>query len=73
MPFSLCCLVKSIVKTAFVDLLECDYRHARIEATNNKIKLTIRMAYGFRNLDNLISMIILRYGGLAVDLPGRAA
>ena len=26
--------------------------NARIEATNNKIKLIIRRAYGFRNTDN---------------------
>ena len=31
--------------------------NARIEATNNKIKLSVRMAYGCRNIDNLISMI----------------
>ena len=47
--------------------------NARIEATNNKIKLSIRMAYGFRNLDNLKAMIMLRCGGIAVSLPGRAA
>ncbi len=32
---------------------------ARIEALNNKIKLIIRRAYGFRNIENLISMIRL--------------
>ena len=46
--------------------------NARIEATNNKIKLSVRMAYGFRNIDNLISMIMLRCGGLNIGLPGRA-
>ena len=45
--------------------------NARIEATNNKIKLSVRMAYGFRNIDNLISMIMLRCGGVNIDLPGR--
>ena len=34
--------------------------NARIEAINNKIKLSIRMAYGFRNLDNMMAMIMLR-------------
>ena len=47
--------------------------NARIESTNNKIKLTIRMAYGFRNIDNLISMIMLRFGGIPFSLPGRTA
>ena len=45
--------------------------NARIEATNNKIKLTIRMAYGFRNIDNLIALIYLRCGGRVIYLPGR--
>jgi len=45
--------------------------NARMEATNNKVKLTIRMAYGFRNIDNLISMVYLRCGNLPVRLPGR--
>ena len=45
--------------------------NARVEATNNKIKLTIRMAYGFRNIDNLIALIYLRCGGRVAYLPGR--
>lgn len=45
--------------------------NARVEATNNKIKLSIRMAYGFRNIDNLIAMIFLRCGGRKIYLPGR--
>lgn len=46
--------------------------NARIESMNNKVKLSIRMAYGFRNFDNLISLIMLRCGGLPVILPGRS-
>ena len=45
--------------------------NARIEAINNKIKLSIRMAYGFRNIENLFSTIMLRCGGLVIKLPGR--
>ena len=45
--------------------------NARVEATNNKIKLTIRMAYGFRNIDNLIALIYLRCGRRVIHLPGR--
>jgi transposase len=33
--------------------------NARIEATNNKIKLIIRRSYGFRNTDSMIAMIML--------------
>lgn len=46
--------------------------NARVEATNNKIKLTIRMAYGFRNIDNLIALIYLRCGGRVIYLPEKA-
>ena len=43
--------------------------NAGTEAFNNKIKVTIRMAYGFRNTDNLIAMIKLRCSGLPIHLP----
>ena len=45
------------------------YSNARIEAFNDKIKVTIRMAYGFRNTDNLIAMIKLRCSGPPIHLP----
>ena len=45
------------------------YSNAGIEAFNNKIKVTIRMAYGFRNTDNLIAMIKLRCSGPPIHLP----
>jgi transposase len=45
--------------------------NARVEAINNKIKVTIRMAYGFRNIDNLIAMIMMRCSNLPFSLPGR--
>ena len=47
--------------------------NARVEAINNKIKLTIRMGFGFRNVDNLIALIYLRCGGRVFHLPGRSA
>lgn len=46
---------------------------ARVEATNNKIKVTQRMAYGFRNVDDPVALVMLRRSDLAVTLPGRAA
>ena len=45
------------------------HSNARPEAFNNKIKATIRMAYGFRHVDNLIAMIKLRCSGLTTHLP----
>ena len=45
------------------------HSNARIEAFNNKIKVTIRMAHGFRDTDNLIAMIKLRSAGPPIHLP----
>ena len=43
--------------------------NARIEAVNNKIKLVIRMAYGFRNIGNMLAMVMLKCGCYTVSLP----
>lgn len=45
--------------------------NARLEAVNNKIKTTIKMGYGYRNLGNLIALVMLKCGGLNLRLPGR--
>ncbi|WP_043259969.1 ISL3 family transposase, partial [Bifidobacterium callitrichos] len=45
--------------------------NARLEAVNNKIKTTIKIGYGYRNLDNLIGLVMLKCGGLNLQLPGR--
>lgn len=57
---------------AILATLEHGLSNARIEAVNNKIKLTIRMAYGFRNIDNMIDMIMLRCSDIQVKLPWEA-
>ena len=43
--------------------------NARLEAVNNKVTLAIRMAYGFRNMDNLLAMVMLRCSDIRVQLP----
>jgi len=43
--------------------------NARVEAINNKIKVTVRMGYGFRNTDNLIALLMLRCSDLQPHLP----
>ena len=58
-------------KNAILATIHYGISNARMEATNNKVKLTIRMAYGFRNIDHLISTIFLRCGNLSIYLPGR--
>jgi transposase len=58
------------------DAITATVRHglsnARVEAVNNKIKLTVRIGYGFRNIDNLIALVMLRCSGIKLTLPGRA-
>jgi transposase len=58
-------------KAAMLAAIKYGLTNARIEAINNKIKVTIRMGYGFRNIDNLIALVRLKCGGYDVRLPGR--
>ena len=43
--------------------------NARLEAFSNRIKVTIRMAYGFHRVTNLIALTMLRCNGLDIRLP----
>lgn len=45
-------------KPFILNTLELGLNNARIEAINNKIKIVIRRSYGFRNVENLIAMIM---------------
>lgn len=56
-------------KEAILATIKYGLSNARIEATNNKIKLTIRMAYGFRNMENMLNMIMLRCSDIHIPLP----
>jgi transposase len=47
--------------------------NARVEAVNNKIKVTVRTGYGFRNVDNLVGLLMLRCSDVRPSLPGREA
>lgn len=58
-------------KERILKSVELGISNARVEAANNKIKLTVRMAYGFRNIDNLMALIMLRCSNLPIYLPGR--
>ena len=58
-------------KAAILAAIKYGLTNARVEAVNNKIKVTIRMGYGFRNIDNLIALVRLKCGGYDVTLPGR--
>lgn len=45
--------------------------NARIEATSNKIKLIVRKAYGFRNIQNMLDMVYLVCSDLRAPLSNR--
>ena len=39
--------------------IELGYSNARLEASDNRIKVTIRMAYGFHHANSLIALVML--------------
>ena len=58
-------------KAHILNTIRLGMSNARIEATNNKIKLIIRKAYGFRNIQNMLDMVYLVCSDLRVPLPNR--
>ena len=46
--------------------------NARVEAINNIIKLIIRRAFGFQNVENMIDLVLLVCSNLTIPLPNRA-
>ena len=51
--------------------IETKLSNARVESINNKIKLFIRKAYGFRNIQNMLDMILLGCSNIFIPLPNR--
>lgn len=51
--------------------LDSNLSNALIEATNTKIRLLTRIAFGFKNPDALIALAMLALGGNRPALPGR--
>lgn len=58
-------------KTHILNTIKYGMSNARIEATNNKIKLIIRKAYGFRNIQNMLDMVYLVCSDIKIPLPNR--
>ena len=58
-------------KQHILNAIRLGMSNARIEATNNKIKLIIRKAYGFRNIQNMLDMVYLVCSDLRIPLPNR--
>lgn len=58
-------------KEHILNAIRLGMSNARIEAINNKIKLIIRKAYGFRNIQNMLDMVYLVCSDLRITLPNR--
>lgn len=59
-------------KADVVAAVELGVGNGRVEAINNKIKVTVRAGYGFRNADNLVALLMLRCSDCEPALPGRS-
>ena len=58
-------------KEHILNTIRLGLSNARIEAANNKIKLIIRKAYGFRNIQNMMDMVYLVCSKIQALLPNR--
>jgi len=58
-------------KDHILNAIRLGMSNARIEAINNKIKLIVRKAYGFRNIQNMLDMVYLVCSDLRIPLPNR--
>ena len=59
-------------KTDIIAAIELGISNARVESINSKIKVTVKMGYGFRNIDNLVALLMLRCSDCKPQLPGRS-
>jgi len=60
-------------RQAIDNMLEHDLSNALVESTITKIRLLMRMAFGFKDTDALIALAMLALGVYRPDLPGRQA
>ena len=58
-------------KESIVNSITYKLSNARVEANNTKIKTLIRRCYGFRNVENLKSMVYLNCSTRYLTLPNR--
>lgn len=63
---------KIVLHRAEIDAaLDCGLSQGLIEATNTKIRLLTRIAFGFKSPEALIALAMLALGGHRPPLPGR--
>lgn len=58
-------------KDHILNTIQLQVSNARVESTNNKIKLIIRRSFGFRNIQNMLDMVLLVCSNLNIPLPNR--
>ena len=58
-------------REGIVAAIESGLSNARVEAINTQIRLIARRAFGFHSPEALISLAMLKLGGLCPPLPGR--
>lgn len=58
-------------KESILNTVRHGLSNARVEAINNKIKLLVRIAYGFRDVNAMISLILLFCSSIKIPWPGR--
>jgi transposase len=63
--------IKTYFRDDIVSTLTHGLSNGLIEATNTKIRLLTRIAYGFKSANALIALVKLHLGGYHIQLPGR--
>jgi len=65
--------IKANYLPALHDALRLKVSNAIAESTNTKLRVLMRVAFGYRDTGALIAMAMLARGGICPRLPGRAA
>ena len=60
-------------KEYILNFIRTGISNARVEANNNKISLIIHRSFGFRNIQNMIDLIMLVCSDIKIPLPNRAS
>jgi transposase len=63
--------IRTYYRNDIINTLTHKLSNGLIEATNTKIRLLTRIAFGFKSVDALIALAKLHLGGYNIDLPGR--
>ena len=63
--------IENIHKENILNAIKCQANSAKSESTNTTIKGLIKLARGFRNIDNMISLIYLKCSDIVVPLCNR--